>query len=1091
MNYSTGTKTGSNRPAEVEAAFRKPPLPPSLRPADFIVHRLLRSASAPPFLGLLDVPKKTQEESSQAVKSLSGRDWSKCLRLLSKYPNFGAWYLCDTVRRSYGSDGTMRVWPDIAEAMGFEGSVPVPLREELHKIVAVQCRKLGLPVPTEDYVSLFRLHAGVSKAQLPELLRAFMAQQKHYGLPDADDGNALNEWEDQALHFVPHGLTVLRKPILWDMTAWHASLFLDCINGTDRITSNFRPTFDEIIAKLQSETAKTGTRNVIAPRPRLILNGLEIALRLPEGNRRHIVQFDEASPRRVRAGSLLALPTPLPQRISFGPEGGAIDLLRHQGELIVGDMDAPGELLRVRDGDALPMSNIVLFSRSPFGGTGSSKVQSHEIAEGLHSASCELSPTRPLTLDVGGCVATIRRKLYRRITLRDGVIGRRLGRALYDLNATVNIQTGFAMSGERLLELRLGDGVPRICTITTDQTGAREVPLRDLFVSCGFDQDLPPQILRIELLRPIETEGETPAGTGVRMRAEVWPGFQRRCGAELQSLSPPQNLCLQESRGIASDAQGYPCTDPTSAEAPQIAFKIESSLCIYDLPPNELALTHLLPDGSARPFPIGNQLQLTSDTIGGAIRINCVEEGVEIELPQGKRFKAFQDGGTRTVSLRALSAGWLRLHKPDGRHVDLAELRTVAQFDHVEIERRFGAVRLCIQLPDRIDAVRAEIEMEMGQRETATVHFGPERHMHRSPGWMAASRLHGGTIQIDFNCRDLSPGVWLGQLQICDDAGWHPVQTARGDVLSFVLARGSPEPDEFMTEERLSRVSGWLDLCHAEESWKAGAVGSTLTSRKKALAVGLLKQPAGRAQLMKLCLSEVWFDTGSSWMPPMHMLHDCPSLFEGPVTDFHLAGGTLARLAWLDNSRIRDFQDIDTFALIGFSNVANAQETGEKLKHFNADKLLKALESWAPSSLRRWPGRPLLGPGHWRAAHHLLQDRLDQTGFFGDDAEGNNGLRSLALLRIHSSLSPATPAIPIPPDLPEEHREIHCTLSRILRSFSIAARAGQTESWCDAISRPEVLSTGHVLSGVGDLIRLAPELFAFHLFAAELERRTK
>lgn len=1090
MTYPAKTCSTANGSASDRAAPRKPEMPLSLRPTDFIVHRLLQSASAPPFLGLLDVSDKIREDASRAIKSLAGRDWTRCLKLLEKYPNFGAWYLCDTVRRSYGSDGTMRVWPDIAVAMGFDDTVPVQLRSHLHSIVAARCVKLGLPVPAEDYVSLFRLHAGVSDAQLPELLRAFLSQQKHYGLPDADDGNALNDWEDQALHFVPHGLTVLRKPILWDMTGWHATLFLDCINGTSRISSKFRQSFDEVITELRASTATVDGRAVIAPKPRLVLSETEIALRLPEGSRRQVVQFDGARPLRVRAGSLLPVPAPLPETIGFGPELGAIDVLRQPGDLLAGDLDAPGDLVRVRDQDSLPMTNVVLFSRTPFRATAGSTVQSQEIAEGLHSASCCLSPSEPLTLVNQGRQVTLRRKLYRRITLRGGFIGRRGHRVLQGPSATVAIQTGFASRGTRLLALTLDAGDMRFCKIETDATGACEMPLGDMLEACGIDRDLPPQVLRLELLRPAETEAETPAGTGVRMRAEVWPGFQARCGAEVQSLSPPENLCLESSSGIALDARGFPCVDTTSAEKPQMAFDIEGKSCLYDLPPDDLSLTHLQPDGSARTFAIGGTILLGPDTRGGAIRVQCEDEEAEIGLPNGRKFRPFRDGNTATISLRAVTAGWLRLHLPDGRHVDLAEFRSVAQFDDAEIKRRFGGVQITARLADQIDAVRAEIEMEMGQSETATIHFGPDRHMHRPPSWMTASHGDDGTLSISLNGQELPAGVWLGQVQVRDADGWHPLQNARGDVLSFILAHGTREPDEFMTEARLARVLGWLDLCHAEESWRAAAVGVTLTKRKEALARCLAERPDGRARLLHHCLSEAWFDTGSSWMPPMHMLHECPSLFEGPVTDFHLAGGALEALAWIDNGRLRDFEGLDPFAFFAFANARQAQESGAKLAGFDAGKLMQMLAHSAPQSQRRWSGRPLLGPDHWCAAHLLLQDRLDQTGFFGEEAESNNGNRSLTLLRIHSSLPTGLPAMPVPKVLLEELHAIHGTLSRILRAFSMAARSGQSRAWCEGVSRPVVLSPGQVLSGIGDLIRLAPELFAFHLLAAELERRT-
>ena len=206
----------------------------SLRTLDFRVSQALRKASSPPFLGLLEFSDEDREKAREAISNIGDGNERIIERVLRQHQNLAAWYLCDAVRRSYGMAGNARVWPDIAEALGIRSELSHPFRHATHDIVAQKCEKLGLPVPPEDRVSLFRLHAGVSEAQLPALIRAFLAQERHFGFPHLDDGNALNKWEDNSLHFVPHSLSVLRMPILWDVSAWHASVYADCRTDTTR-----------------------------------------------------------------------------------------------------------------------------------------------------------------------------------------------------------------------------------------------------------------------------------------------------------------------------------------------------------------------------------------------------------------------------------------------------------------------------------------------------------------------------------------------------------------------------------------------------------------------------------------------------------------------------------------------------------------------------------------------------------------------------------------------------------------------------------------------------------------------------------------
>ena len=154
-----------------------------LRKLDSLVSQALGQAGSSPFLGLLKFSNEDRTNAQEAISNVGYGYKKEVKRTLCKFQNFAAWYLCDAVRRSYGREGTARVWPYIAEALSIESELSHPFKHALHGIVAQRCKELGLPVPHKNKVSLFRLHVGGSEAQLPALIRAFLAIDSLHFVP--------------------------------------------------------------------------------------------------------------------------------------------------------------------------------------------------------------------------------------------------------------------------------------------------------------------------------------------------------------------------------------------------------------------------------------------------------------------------------------------------------------------------------------------------------------------------------------------------------------------------------------------------------------------------------------------------------------------------------------------------------------------------------------------------------------------------------------------------------------------------------------------------------------------------------------------
>ena len=735
------------------------------------------------------------------------------------------------------------------------------------------------------------------------------------------------------------------------------------------------------------------------------------------------------------------------------------------------------------------MSYAVVFAREPIKGRSGTDIESYEIAEGLFTASIALPKTGSLELMVGETPLALARQLYRRVSLRGGILGRGSSGTLYSSEAILLVRTGIADEVKREISVRLGTDCEHSFEVQTDASGEAEIRLSDIFLAFEPLGESGPQALRVELLRPRESEGAAVVGSGVRMRADVWPEFQGRRGVQLMCSQPPQNLVLNESRNIFVDNSQIPCIDADATSEAEIVFEIEGKLRRYSLPPLDLNIVHVMPDGTVKPMPIGTSLVLSLAARGGALRIRSNDDDVELEIPGRPRFKPFRGGRSSTVGLRTLGSGWIRLHRRDGLSINLAELREEFCFRTVAIMRRHGSVQIKLSLEGEIDALRAEVESELGEVEIGDVHFGPDRFMVRPPDWVASTPPADGSFDVSIDGRALASGTWLARLYVRDKAGWHSIVSARGDLLTFITAHGEPEPERIRTAERTKRVLGWLDICQALESWKEGGVGAALCNRKSALLRHLDALPGGRTRIIEMSLNDDWFVAGSTWMPPMQALFDCPEMFEGSITNCHNAGGAYEAFALLESRRLRDLDFIDPAAFFGFANAARAESTSEKLKGFDFKRLMQVVSSGEGFAELRWNGRPVLGATHWRSAHLLLQDRIEETRFFGEDPEGNNGNRSLNLRRLHGVVGRSGSKPPVPGFLSGAHKTIHEDCSQTLRAFAGAARSRETLSWISALESHSDLSRKAILGSLGDLVRLASELFAFHLIAAELERR--
>lgn len=1054
---------------------------------DYRVNQAHRQASSPPFLGLLNFSDEDRIKARRAMIKIGNSDEMIVSSLLKKRSNFASWYLCDTVRRKYGDAGNFKIWPHIANALGLGENINPKFRPVLYNIISKYCKHLALPVPDDGMARLFLLYAGVADSQLQHVIKAFVCQEKKYGLPDIEDGDTLNEWENNSLNFIPHGVKILRDSILWDVSAWHAKVYVKYRNS-EKTEGNYFDRFYNIVDDYRLELKRLSYKNILIEKPRLVFDDMDIAIKIPDCSPRLAVEFDNDPDPRFLSDTVLPLSHPIPKVISFGDRHEEIRLMQKPGEALIGDLDTGGNLNHIRKEYRAPMSRAILFSREEILSDSYELENSYEVHNELFMATFTLPKSEPLNLIVGKTPLKVIRQPYCRISIRGGVIGFDISRSkyLHGPSALISICTGVTKSMSRKLKVRLDESDERTVPIITDSVGDFEISIDDLLKKADLSSFLEPTFLYVKLMKPQESEEEDLIDSGVSTKKDIWPGFSERNGVELCCKGLPLNFIHEESQNILSYNRRYPCIDKDAKTSAHIAFRISDKICKYKLPHEGLILTHILPNGSRNNMPIGSIVTLGRKTRGGAVIIRSKNNDDELELPNSQTRIPFSGDRRHTVGFRGLSSGWLRIHSKNLVTQDLIKFLREFEFSFADIKIIGNTVKIQVSVDEPVEAICAKVVSDAGEVEEGAVYFGVEKYMNRPSEWISAELLPNGIISIEIDGDKLTADTWFGKIFVQDDAGLHSIVDSDGGVLTFIISKGIMKGDISGARQHLSRVIDWLDCHQAPISLGEGQVDNILNNQKAKLVKEIDSQPGGRAELLGLSLSDRWYSNYNNWFPTMHTLSECPQMFEGPLEDFWKAGRVFQSLARIGNQRLRKSKELDPFAYTAFSNTSMANSNDEPLSGFDFNKLMINLKSQEEVKLDGWDGLPVLGPAHWVSSHNILQDRIDESEFFTDNRYEN---RRVNLLRLFNADLRGNKEVLIPSTMEQHLATNHVNFSKCLRLFCIAARAKRTVEWLSGLRSLSGLSMLHKTYVLGDLIRLGLELFAFHLLAAELERR--
>jgi hypothetical protein len=408
-------------------------------------------------------------------------------------------------------------------------------------------------------------------------------------------------------------------------------------------------------------------------------------------------------------------------------------------------------------------------------------------------------------------------------------------------------------------------------------------------------------------------------------------------------------------------------------------------------------------------------------------------------------------------------------------------------------------------MPDPIDAIALDLEDDFGARSREEVALAYRPVEKRPPDWLSAEITDDGPSQVKVRIAlgAMNMGLHLARVLVRTPGSdiWKRIENARGDVFALALD-SAPYPAETGVSRRFQTLTRWMTLCYSQPSWDQ--VRHVLPQHWKALGRRLSELPGGGADLLAASMFGPPEDASPSWVPIMHPLTFLPELYGVQARQFAILAASeedgapaLAIVSELAAESLHQKETLDTAALLGFENANVASQTGAPLRGFSPEKFFQWLThshlDRDPGAGALWRGKPVLGPAHWRAAHLRLEERLEAAGLFGDEeADDNtpNGLRQLGLQKLMQAClkrSELPPPVPKRDPADEEPNIVDQWASSTLSSFAAAARGGAVSPWAQKLAGELGCAPDDVLRDLSFLLRLAPDLFAFHMGLAELD----
>ena len=1071
----------------------------------------LAAAGAPPFIGLLDVGEDDRAQIRNLVRTaLAGSDGLLQL-LFSRAPLAAAWSVSSALAEDYG-DADAAVYRVIENVLG----IPLPAagssRYVLHARFSKVCTNFGLAIGTGDrrerMVDAYLAQAGVSRHQLQHVVEAFLRRQRSFGPPPAHSSALLNQWEDDSLDFLPPGIRVPRRVLETDDTGFHAAVFARCRNQDSRDT-DFERNFQQIYQQLQRDREGDRVRRRSVPAPKITFLDNELALALPQVEERIRLGFD-GQRRWVRGGVRWLIPQPWPNSIDWAAgeakgtvqATGTVQVLEEALVAVAFDAESGRRVAGIRSGSTgceIDSTRAALVSRSAFQVDGfDAVINGPSSFVGVISLSAT-----PARLVVGGHTYLLKKRPRPRVIVESGRIATGQKGDLLSRHAEISVDNGLGISQERSVSVSVGSRV-RVLRLKLDAGGCGRFRLTEFIAAEG---DL--ARIRVGLLPEATGSEYSDQRSVAEVTAWVWPVLQGvDDGVLLGTAGLTNGIAWDRCRHLVRAPGGPIRLDPEGGyRHARITFDTDDGRKAFDIPWTGILIVRTSAEGEVQVLPIGTNLVITESDLDSSIRISSPDPRAVLNV-RGRIERNPFIYGSRVLALRDLADpaddDQVWLVNPDGSSQILLSISHATTPESFDPRMEGGSLSVRVRMPQPIDAIRLETESETGISEAVEVAVTSRPVDNATPAWLKADLdsddLQSVKIQIDLD--EFDDGVALALIDARPLQGdrFQPLRANNGTIYALALAAHSSEIMHFIDgvpeiRKRFLTLSKWLAMRLAEDSWQQ--VAQTLPRRWEEIGTALEGTPPGAGTLIQASYVEAVADAPSDWIPNYHPLMIDSKLYQAPADEFQALNESdepgareLSLVSDLQPAKMPERKEFGLAALMGFKNALAASAQGVPLEGFSIKKYLEALEDCDvdPASGLFWRGEDLLNPGHWRAAHEALRNRLEQVD------RGESERHSQRFGNLMRLIRPDQPSnafkFPVPDQNlddgpPTNERERWC--STLLHRFAVASRRGEVSGFLRDLERSQGRPENDLRRDIGYLLRLGPELFAYHMLLSELQ----
>jgi hypothetical protein len=281
--------------------------------AEIVIRKKLALADATPFLAHCELDDADRTRFATSFKTFAHGDADRIPDAFRRWPLASVWNFAAALSQVYGEDGHA-VYAVLEEAFGVDISGNV--RNKISQAFRSVCRKYGLCFDGSGLVRGYLAQAGIANSQLHHVAKAFLFAERAFGPAPYENTTALNSWEDDAVHFLPVGVSIPRMVLEVDQTAHYAFLFAR-YRERDAPRNEFETRFFKEIENAQSAISGGHQRSQAIPRPSVVWSQNGLALALPKLEGRLSISADGES-RKLRGGQHWPLPTPWPGYIDWG-----------------------------------------------------------------------------------------------------------------------------------------------------------------------------------------------------------------------------------------------------------------------------------------------------------------------------------------------------------------------------------------------------------------------------------------------------------------------------------------------------------------------------------------------------------------------------------------------------------------------------------------------------------------------------------------------------------------------------------------------------------------------------------------------------